>query len=238
MHNSQMFDHTFELLLPVAWARCGCSCRYTPPSRWDRGIRSVGSWVAGSCCILGREVYCHDRERSWWAVEHEGTFVAQCFFVMCVGLLLVVVPRIFVVTFLVFMFRILRVDLLTFVNILEVVWTTALDSFLDHGAALDVARTKAFSAGKWRVWAQNAMYTWISISKLGAKFRRRARLQSFREIMLFIGKPKGRSIMISNYGRLSLFHFVKRLRCIVAGRVVDQAFRGSELRLAYWHRSC
>jgi len=24
MHNSQMFDHTFELLLPVAWARCGC----------------------------------------------------------------------------------------------------------------------------------------------------------------------------------------------------------------------
>ena len=75
-------------------------------------------------------------------------FVIQCFVVICVCLLLVLALRILVVAFLVFMFRILRVDLLTFIIILEVVCTIALDSFLDHGAVLDVAQTKAFSAGK------------------------------------------------------------------------------------------
>jgi len=59
-----------------------------------------------------------------------------------------------------------------------------------------------------RVCALNAMYAWISIFKLAAKFRRRAR------------------------SRLLFLHFVmRRLRCIVAGKVVDKAFRGSELRL-------
>ena len=47
-------------------------------------------------------------------------FVAQCFFVMCVGLLLVLVLRVLVVAFLVCMFRILKVDLLTFIIVLEV----------------------------------------------------------------------------------------------------------------------
>jgi len=51
------------------------------------------------------------------------------------------------------------------------------------------------------------MYAWISISKLGAKFRRGACSCSL------------------------LLHFVKGLRCFVAGRVVDEAFRESELRL-------
>ena len=48
-------------------------------------------------------------------------FVSQCFVVICVGLLLVIALRILVVAFLVFMFRILRVDLLTFIIVLEVV---------------------------------------------------------------------------------------------------------------------
>jgi len=47
-------------------------------------------------------------------------FVSQCV-VICVGLLLVIALRILVVAFLVFMFRILRVDLLTFMIVLEVV---------------------------------------------------------------------------------------------------------------------
>ena len=42
-------------------------------------------------------------------------FVSHCFVVMCVGLLLVIALRILVVPFLVFDFRILRVDLLTFI---------------------------------------------------------------------------------------------------------------------------
>ena len=42
-------------------------------------------------------------------------FVSQCFVVICVGLLLVIALRIIVVPFLVFDFRILRVDLLTFI---------------------------------------------------------------------------------------------------------------------------
>jgi len=91
----------------------------------------------------------------------------------------------------------------------------AIDSFRDHGAVLDVAWTKAFSADKWsvlgrtvlRICALNAMYTWMCISKLGAKFRRRARSRS------------------------SLLH-VKRLRCVVAGKVLDETFRGNELRPA------
>jgi len=127
-----------------------------------------------------------DRERSWWAVEPGGTFDALCFVVLCVGLLLILVLWILLVAFFVFMFRILRVDFLTFLIVLEVVWIIALDSFFDHGAVLDVARTKAFSAGKWtvlgrvvwRVCVLNAMYGWMSISKLGAKFRRRARSRS------------------------------------------------------------
>jgi len=41
--------------------------------------------------------------------------------VICVGLLLVLVLRILVVAFLVCMFRILRVDILTFIIVLEVV---------------------------------------------------------------------------------------------------------------------
>jgi len=48
-------------------------------------------------------------------------FVSQCFVVICVGLLLVIALQMLVVAFLVFMFRILRVDLLTFIIILEVV---------------------------------------------------------------------------------------------------------------------
>ena len=48
-------------------------------------------------------------------------FVSQCFVVICVGLLLVIALRILVVAFLVFMFRILKVDLLTFIIVLEVV---------------------------------------------------------------------------------------------------------------------
>ena len=50
-------------------------------------------------------------------------FVSQCFVVICVGLLLVIdiALRKLVVAFLVFMFRILRVDLLTFIIVLEVV---------------------------------------------------------------------------------------------------------------------
>ena len=48
-------------------------------------------------------------------------FFPQCFVLICVGLLLVVALRILVVAFLVFMFRILRVDLLTFIIVLEVV---------------------------------------------------------------------------------------------------------------------
>jgi len=47
-------------------------------------------------------------------------FVTQCFVAICVGLLLVLTLRIFVVAFLVFMFRILRVDLLTLIIVLEV----------------------------------------------------------------------------------------------------------------------
>jgi len=46
--------------------------------------------------------------------------VSQCFFVMCVGLLPVLVLRVLVVAFFVFMFRILKVDLLTFIIVLEV----------------------------------------------------------------------------------------------------------------------
>ena len=42
-------------------------------------------------------------------------FVSQCFVVICVGLLLAIALRILVVPFLVFDFRILRVDLLTFI---------------------------------------------------------------------------------------------------------------------------
>jgi len=42
-------------------------------------------------------------------------FVSQCFVVICVRLLLVIALRILVVAFLVFDFRILRVDLLIFI---------------------------------------------------------------------------------------------------------------------------
>ena len=48
-------------------------------------------------------------------------FVSQCFVVICLGLLLVIALLILVVAFLVFMFRILIVDLLTFIIVLEVV---------------------------------------------------------------------------------------------------------------------
>jgi hypothetical protein len=48
-------------------------------------------------------------------------FIAQCFFfVMCLGLLLVLVLRVLVVAFLAFMLRILKVDVLTFIIVLEV----------------------------------------------------------------------------------------------------------------------
>jgi len=47
--------------------------------------------------------------------------VSQCFVVICVGLLLVIALRILVVAFLVFMFRILRFDVPTFIIVLEVV---------------------------------------------------------------------------------------------------------------------
>jgi len=59
-----------------------------------------------------------------------------------------------------------------------------------------------------RVCALNAMYTWMSISKLATKFRQRAR------------------------SRLLFLRFVmRRLRCVVASKVADEAFRGGELRL-------
>ena len=48
-------------------------------------------------------------------------FVSQCFVVICLGLLLIIALRILVVAFLVFMFRILVVDLPTFILVLEVV---------------------------------------------------------------------------------------------------------------------
>jgi len=103
-------------------------------------------------------------------------FVSQCFVVICV--LLVIALRILVVAFsCLHFFRILRVDLLTFIIVLEVVWTIALDSFLDHDAFLDVVRTEAFSAGKWHVWALqlNTLNIWVPTSKPGMRLRRRAR---------------------------------------------------------------
>jgi len=54
-----------------------------------------------------------------------------------------------------------------------------------------------------RVCALNAMYAWLCISKLGAKFRGRARSRSL------------------------LLH-VKRLRCIVAGKFVDETLKAVE----------
>ena len=77
-------------------------------------------------------------------------FVSQCFVVICVGLLLVIALRILVVAFLVFMFRILRVHLLTFIIILEVVWTIALDMFLHHDAFLDVTQCCAERSIRFR----------------------------------------------------------------------------------------
>ena len=93
----------------------------------------------------------------------------------------------------------------------------ALDSFLDHGAVLDVVRTAAFSAGKcsWRVFrrvvlrvcALNTMYAWMSILKLATRFRRRA----------------------------PLLHIVMRFRCVTAGNIVDERF--VEISFVSYHLS-
>ena len=128
MHNSRIFDHTFELLLPEF--------------RHDVGVDTNTLQLVDETEVL---------EALAFALLVVVAFLPERFVAMAES-------------------KVINV---------------ALDSFLDHGTDFNIVRSKAFSAGKcsWRVIRKvllrvcllNDMYTWMSISKLEATFRRRDR---------------------------------------------------------------